>query len=241
MYPCRAKYCKKGMLKREEDKYYCPDCKSIFSITWIQKDYIKNIIEQIKEILMKNKRTKCKRGHSLINSDNIYIRPNGIKNCKMCIKINRIERYKRKKLTITQVQNQWRKKHPWYSHYNSAKTRCNNIKSNVYKYYGNKGIKFLMTMEDFKTLWYRDKAYNMKRPSIDRKDSSGNYELSNCRFIEITLNDSLAHRKLTEIQVLDIRKLYKTGNYTQKELGKKYNVIHQAISNIINNKIWKYI
>jgi hypothetical protein len=37
-------------------------------------------------------------------------------------------------------------------------------------------------------LWFRDKAYLMRHPSIDRIDSNGNYELNNCQFIEMKRN-----------------------------------------------------
>ena len=46
----------------------------------------------------------------------------------------------------------------------------------------------LMSVDDFKTLWFRDKAYLMRQPSIDRLDSNKNYELSNCRYIETLEN-----------------------------------------------------
>ncbi len=44
-------------------------------------------------------------------------------------------------------------------------------------------------------LWIRDKAGKMKRPSIDRINSGGNYTLNNCRFIELSAN---IHRSLKE-------------------------------------------
>ncbi len=81
-------------------------------------------------------------------------------------------------------REQYHKENPWRMTYDNAKERCKSHRA-----YGKRGIKFLMTLEDFKYLWFRDKAYEMKQPSIDRKDTLGHYELSNCRYIE--LNDNV--------------------------------------------------
>lgn len=77
---------------------------------------------------------------------------------------------------------EWAKKNPWYRSYRAAKNRCN--PNSKYGAYHALGIKFLMTIQDFKFLWFRDKAYLMKKPSIDRIRSKENYELKNCRYIE---------------------------------------------------------
>jgi len=45
--------------------------------------------------------------------------------------------------------------------------------------------------------------------------------------------------KLKSEQVIEIRKLYATGVYTQEKLGNRYKVNRATISYIINNKSWK--
>lgn len=47
--------------------------------------------------------------------------------------------------------------------------------------------------------------------------------------------------RLTESDVKKIRRLYRSGFYVQKELAEKFGVSQNAISEIINNKKWKYI
>ena len=47
--------------------------------------------------------------------------------------------------------------------------------------------------------------------------------------------------KLNKKQVIQIRKYWKTGKYTQMKLGKIFNISRPQISNIINNKVWKHI
>ena len=47
--------------------------------------------------------------------------------------------------------------------------------------------------------------------------------------------------KLNKNQIIEIRKLYTTGNYYQKELAEKFNVIQAHISRIIRKAAWKHI
>ncbi|WP_052253431.1 NUMOD4 domain-containing protein [Staphylococcus shinii] len=47
--------------------------------------------------------------------------------------------------------------------------------------------------------------------------------------------------RLTEKDVLNIRELYATGTFTQKELGLKFNISREQARDIINYKRWKHI
>jgi hypothetical protein len=81
-----------------------------------------------------------------------------------------------------------KEKYPWKRFLRSIKNRCNN--KNAYKYnrYGGRGIKCQITLEEVKELWFRDKAYEMKRPSIDKIDNDSHYSIDNCRFLELSKN-----------------------------------------------------
>jgi hypothetical protein len=77
---------------------------------------------------------------------------------------------------------------PWYGSYMGTRQRCNNPKNEAYKYYGGRGIKSFLTEKEVEFLWHRDSAINMTKPSIDRINNNGNYELNNCCFIELEIN-----------------------------------------------------
>lgn len=93
--------------------------------------------------------------------------------------------------------NKWRKNNPLSIKLHSLKQRCNDPKYKAYKWYGGKGVKCLLSLDDLKFLWNRDNAGKLKRPSIDRINPCGNYELSNCRFVEFTYNSGRNNREKT--------------------------------------------
>src|SRR3990167_2185008 len=68
--------------------------------------------------------------------------------------------------------------------------RCSNTRSISFYRYGGRGIRCFLTVDDLITLWERDCAEDMTRPSIDRIDNDGDYEFDNCRFIETAENSS---------------------------------------------------
>lgn len=82
-------------------------------------------------------------------------------------------------------QQDYYKRFPWMKSYKRAWTRCYNDPNSAYF---QRGIKMLMTPEDFRFLWDRDNASSMIQPSIDRKDGNKNYVRSNCRYMELVDN-----------------------------------------------------
>jgi hypothetical protein len=66
--------------------------------------------------------------------------------------------------------------------------RCTNPKDRKYKYYGGRGVQNLLTLDDLQFLYDRDRPDLMRKPSIDRRERTGNYERDNCRFIELLDN-----------------------------------------------------
>lgn len=97
--------------------------------------------------------------------------------------------------------------YPWKLRVKAARQRCNDINSCNYKWYGGRGIKCELSFEDAKFLWFRDKAYNMKRPSLDRFVSTKNYTIDNCQFIEH--NDNVIKRN--KKQTISILMMSKSG------------------------------
>ena len=122
------------------------------------------------------------------------------------------------------------------------KERClnPNIKNPPYKDYGGRGITICNEWLEF--IPFRDWSLNngyQKGLEIDRRDNDGNYTPENCRFT--THKENNRNRRSTKLSieiVNEIRALYNTKKYTQKELAIKYNTIQQNISLIINNERW---
>jgi hypothetical protein len=90
----------------------------------------------------------------------------------------------------------------------------------------------------------------MKRPSIDRIDSNGHYEINNCRFIELSEN-SLRTQLLKAKQVLQFTKdqMLLAEYISIEEAGRKTNISPRGISGCLNNPshyhtaggfIWKF-
>lgn len=208
---------------------------------------------------------KCKEIKSLSEFFKDKTKKDGLHTiCKLCSKKNNKKYIATHKEKVTKLNSEWRNKHkpylkqyrnqlkknyPWYNSYNNAKQRCENPNNPDYKYYGGRGIKFLLTKEECAKLWNRDKAYKLNQASIDRENSNGNYTFDNCRFIEQNRNIGRAneeHKIASVIQLLNGKqiKIWKSI----KEASQFLKISPEAIGNCLKGRSkssggfqWKYL
>lgn len=118
------------------------------------------------------------------------------------------EKYHRHKEAYREYARKWWaktvKERPWLRTYCSIRSRCKHHPS-----YVKRAIKNLITIDEVKKLWFRDKAWLLKKPSIDRIDTYGHYSFANCRYIECIKN---CQRPRAKKKLL---KLYKEGQNEQ--------------------------
>jgi len=120
------------------------------------------------------------------------------------------QRYHANKEENAAYRKERRDDRPWAHRHYLAVERCTNPKCASWKYYGAKGIKMEITIDEFEILWIRDNADSMKRPSISRSDHNKNYTVENCCFKEFSeharedLNNRYAAKR-RELEELDAR------------------------------------
>ncbi len=134
-----------------------------------------------------------------------------------------------------------------YNIWKSMKQRCFNIKHINYKYYGGRGITICPEWTDklngfinFRN-WALNNGY-LDNLEIDRRNPDGNYEPNNCQWV--THKENVRNQrniKISSEKANEIRELYKTGYYTQKDIGEKYNIKKNTISQIVSYKRWSNI
>ena len=135
--------------------------------------------------------------------------------------------------TGTKLHNVWR----------NMKKRIINSNERYYKYYGGRGITICPEWTDKENgfinfrKWSVDNGY-ANNLFLDRENPDGNYSPENCRWVTV-LESNRNKRNTIDMQIAnEIRTLYNSGYYTQKQLAEKYNMSFQNISLIVKDKIW---
>lgn len=77
------------------------------------------------------------------------------------------------------------KRQPWLKTLSNIKRRLAPKALRREKNKNYRKIKNFLTKEDLRFLWFRDKAYSMKQPSIHRKEKLKHYTRENCEYLEL--------------------------------------------------------
>ena len=131
-----------------------------------------------------------------------------------------------------------------YNIWREIKRRVYNSNFKQFKDYGGRGItvcpEWTNKLNGF--INFRDWAVNngyKDNLQINRINNDGNYGPFNCNWVTAKENTRNTRQVILTLEKAnEIRKLYKTGNYTQKELGIEFNMDASSISLIIRNKSW---
>lgn len=122
--------------------------------------------------------------------------------CKECFNKHKSEKYLNRKEKILKYQKNYHNKNkerilkhqreyydkfPWIKTYLDIIQRCTNPNNPKYKSYKNRLGD--ITKEDLKEIWFRDKAYLMEHPSIDRIDNNLPYTKDNCQYLEVSYHN----------------------------------------------------
>ena len=141
------------------------------------------------------------------------------------------------------MSNQYSKKHGMYGTrtywaWHNMKQRCYNPRHDSYPNYGGRGIKVCEDWKDFKS-FYADMGECPEKMTLERVDNTKGYYLENCQWVSHKVQ--ARNRRNNKIKLSDaeeIRRLYATGKFFERELAKKYNVSRSLISHILNGRAW---
>lgn len=119
------------------------------------------------------------------------------------------------------------------------KNRCYNSKLSSFKNYGKRGIKvcdnWRYSYENFLTDMGRAPT---KYHSLDRKNSNGDYEPTNCIWSTITQqNRNKRTTKLTWSKVKELRRLRRSG-VTLVCLGRQFDIHRNTAGRIARGELW---
>lgn len=112
---------------------------------------------------------------------------------------------------------------PLYGRWNSIKQRCYNRDNPKYPHYGGKGVTFHDEWKNFYQFkqWALSNGYK-KELTIDRIDSNGNYEPSNCRWV----SQKVQQNNRTNNRLINLN----GKEYTLSELSEKTGINRATIS-----------
>ena len=133
-----------------------------------------------------------------------------------------------------------RRLNPEHSVWIGMKRRCSDPKDTAWRLYGAKGVSVCERWMSFDSFFADVGKRPSNKHSIDRIDSSGNYEPGNCRWATIT--EQNRHREgvfLTKEDATKIKRLAKLECLTHSAIAKMFGCSGALVSAIKRGTVWK--
>lgn len=127
-----------------------------------------------------------------------------------------------------------------YISWRTMKNRCLNKNYHDYCRYGGKGITIDPKWMDFKNFLNDMGLKSSPNLTLERINNDGNYEPGNCKWA--TKIEQSRNRKstiLNQEKADRIRELWKTTNYSHKEISKIFDISRSHVTRIINHIYWE--
>ena len=125
--------------------------------------------------------------------------------------------------------------------YAGMRKRCYCRSASDWKYYGGRGIRICDAWLDDRNAFYAWAAEHGYRHGlqIDRINNRGDYEPSNCRFVEPAVNArNRTSTKLSERIASAIRDLYESGCASQQRLANAFGVARRTVRDVCSGRHW---
>lgn len=129
--------------------------------------------------------------------------------------------------------------HPLYGVWSDMKRRCYNSKRSDYARYGGKGIKVCERWRRSFAAFLADMGERPPGHSLERIDSTGDYEPGNVRWA--TATEQARNRRIVKLSIemaQDIRQLKREG-WTYSQLTAKFGIGKAALSQVVAGHNWK--
>jgi hypothetical protein len=122
------------------------------------------------------------------------------------------------------------------------KARCLNPRNKDYKNYGGRGITICKEWVDSFVVFLQDMGPRPINTQLDRMDNTRGYSKDNCRWTTIMKNSqNRRSSKLDQEQVVEIRRLHASKQFTQKELAKRFHISKSMLCLVVNGKVWRNV
>lgn len=129
-------------------------------------------------------------------------------------------------------------KSPTFNSWSSMIARCTNPKATKFHLYGGKGIRVCAAWMSF-DLFLADMGERPRGTTLDRRDSSRDYEPGNCRWATADVQAQNTNKtKLTVEAVAAIRAMSATGT-SRRTLAVQFGVSRGTIDCVVMRRTWK--